>query len=171
MNNQKSIKVTYNFLKLNQQIYTLCKNFNFYILEEYNRKFNLDESWPGKRTCELSQESPFLYIHLLSLLEMNGVEIHKYKKILSYCHIRQAEDKEKDWIHVDQCDTALIYLSPTNLNSGTKFFDSQRNEITSVQFVQNTCVFFEESLLHSSFGNHGDNIDNARMTLNIFCHK
>jgi hypothetical protein len=169
MNNQKSIKVTYNFLNLNQQIYALCKNLNFYTVEEYNRKFNLDETWPGKRTFELSQESPFLYIHLLSLLERNGIEIHKYKRILAHCCIRIAEDK--DWIHMDESDTALIYLSPTNINSGTKFFDSQNNEITSVQFVQNTCVFFESPLPHSSFGNHGDTIDNARMTFNIFFHK
>ena len=72
---------------------------------------------------------------------------------------------------MDETDTILIYLSPTNINSGTKFFDSQNNEITSVQFVQNTCVFFESPLPHSSFGNHGDTIDNARMTFNIFCHK
>lgn len=171
MNNQKSIKVTYNFLNYINQIHALCKNFNFYTLEEYNNKFNLNESWPGKRTFNLSQESPFLHIHLLSLLQINGIEIHKYKRIGSYCHIRLAEDDAKDWIHTDESDTALIYLSPTNLNSGTKFFDSQNNEITSVQFVQNTCVFFESPLSHSSFGNHGDTIDNARMTLNIFCYK
>lgn len=172
MNNQKSVKVTYNFLSLNQHIYALCKSLNFHTQEEYNNKFNVDESWPGKRTYNLGKESPFLHIHLLSHLEMNGVEIHKYRQITSHCHIRLAEDDAKEWAHVDEnMDSAIIYLSPTNLNSGTKFFDSQKNEITSVQFVQNTCVFFEEPLLHSSFGNHGNTIDNCRMTLNIFCHK
>ena len=171
-NNKKSIKVTHDFLNLNEHIYVLCKNFTFYNQDEYNNRFNVNESWPGQRTFNLSQENPFLHIHLLSILEMNGVEINKYKDIVSHCHIRFAEDNSKDWAHVDpNMDTAIIYLSKTNLNSGTKFFNTQNQEIASIAFVQNTCVFFEEPLLHSSFGNHGDNIDNARMTLNIFCHK
>lgn len=63
-----------------------------------------------------------------------------------YAHKRLDKDKNKDFIHVDPTDTALIYLSETNINSGTVFYrnvpDSDKPQlIGDVKFIQSNCVF------------------------------
>ncbi len=171
---KNSVRAFYNFLEYPSFFYDECKKFKFYNIDEFKKKHNEQNAqwqWPGMRTSNFSDQSPFLHMHLLLCLKNSGIDIHKYKKISSYAHVRTSNDESKDWPHVDDCDTALIYLSNTNLDSGTVFLTDQKEEITRVNFLQNTCVFFEQGLLHSSFGNHGDTIDNARMTLNIFLFK
>ena len=46
----------------------------------------------------------------------------KFWNINIFLHLRLDKDKDKDWIHKDETDefAALIYLSKTNLDSGTK---------------------------------------------------
>jgi hypothetical protein len=168
----KNIKIIYNFFDFSNLIYENCKKLNFYTLEEMHKIIPGTYDWPGKRTLPFETENPFLHLHILSYLKLNGIDVDDYKKINTYAHIRLAEDEEKDWIHRDNCDTALIYLSNTNLDSGTQFFaDDQENKISEANFVQNTCVYFEKGLYHTSFGNHGHTIEDARMTLNIFMFK
>ena len=168
----KNIKIIYNFFDFPNLMYENCKKLNFYTLEEMNKIIPGKYDWPGKRTLSFEKENPFLHLHILSYLKLNGIDVDKYKRIVTYAHIRLAEDEEKDWIHRDNCDTALIYLSNTNLDSGTQFLaDDQENEISKANFVQNTCVYFEKGLYHTSFGNHGHTIEDARMTLNIFMFK
>tara|TARA_A100001015_G_C14950754_1_gene696640 strand:- start:1195 stop:1449 length:255 start_codon:yes stop_codon:yes gene_type:complete len=77
----------------------------------------------------------------------------------------------KDWIHKDDVKSqfsGLVYLSPTNLESGTRFYDDKENEIADIKFVQNRFVFFNGNYNHMSIGNHGTNIENGRLTLNAF---
>ena len=168
----KNIKIIYNFFDFPNLIYENCKKLNFYTPEEMVKVSGFSGSWAGKRTLPLETESPFLHLHILSYLKLNGIDVDKYKKIFTHAHTRLAEDEEKDWIHKDNSNTALIYLSNTNLNSGTQFFaDDLENEISKANFVQNTCVYFEKGLYHTSFGNHGYSIEDARMTLNIFMFK
>tara|TARA_E500000318_G_C3442175_1_gene165433 strand:+ start:67 stop:579 length:513 start_codon:yes stop_codon:yes gene_type:complete len=168
----KNVRIIYNFFDFPNLIYENCKKFNFYTPEEMFKVYGPVGNWAGKRTHPLETESPFLHLHILSFLKLNGIDIDKYKKIFTHAHTRLAEDEEKDYIHQDPCDTALIYLSNTNLDSGTKFFaDDLENEISKANFIQNTCVYFEKGLFHTSFGNHGCSIEDARMTLNIFMVK
>jgi len=161
----------FNFLPYASNIYQLCKQLKFYNCEDY-KKETLDEcgTWPGFRTITLAECSPFLHIHLMTLLSQQLV-MSKYKEIHMFCHLRLQEDEQKDWIHFDNTDTAIIYLSPTNYESGTNFYDSNENVLSSVKFIQGSCVFFKSGILHKSIGNHGDNINNGRLTMNIFMHK
>jgi len=168
----KNVRIIYNFFNFPNLMYENCKKLNFYTVEEMSKIIPGKHDWPGKRTLCFETENPFLHLHILSYLKLNRINVDDYKKIDTCAHIRLAEDEEKDWIHKDNSNTAIIYLSNTNLNSGTKFFaDDLENEISKANFVQNTCVYFEKGLFHTSFGNHGHSIEDARMTLNIFMYK
>lgn len=165
------IKVFYNFLPHIKDIYSLCKKLEFYSNEDFNKKFPHDQqSWPGLRTENLKHSCPFLYIHIHTLLQQSLMfNYNQYSDISMYCHVRFEEDDPKDWVHVDPTDTAIIYLSPTNLNSGTNFYDGEKeNVIGSTNFVQGSCVFFNQGIAHRSIGNHGTSIDDARLTINAF---
>jgi len=85
-----------------------------------------------------------------------------------YKHTRLESDI--DAIHIDSpADiSALVYLSNTNLNSSTRFYDSIGNVSAEVKFLQNRAVFFTASMHHMSFRNHGDHLSNGRTTLNFF---
>lgn len=166
------IKVIHNFFNLYENIYAISKKLEFYNCKDYKQNFKDEAHWPGKRTQNLKQCNYILYTHILSFLNLNKIDTNIYRNVDAFCHVRFSEDKDIDWVHSDPCDTALIYLSPTNLESGTSFFaDDKQTEISTVKFIQNTCVFFTEGLQHRSMGNHGQNMDDVRMTLNIFMYK
>lgn len=167
-------KTIYNFFDpfYVDSIYNECKKLKFYSSEEYKEKFDPTSNWPGQRTETLIRSNPILYFYISSILKNQNIHFESYRDVFSGCHIRYGEDEKKDWVHTDPTDTILIYLSPTNLESGTKFYaDDCKTEILCSKFIQNTAVLFSQGLAHGSFGNHGDNIDNGRMTINIFLFK
>lgn len=163
------VKVRFNtFLEI-QEIYLFCKTLNFYNAIDYQKKFpNLNTNWPGHRTEDINSTHPIFFSFLKEKLVESSIPINKYKKIFAYCHLRLQGDNETDFIHADPCDTVLIYVSSTNYNSGTDFYDSKKNLVTSCKFIQNTMISFTEGMLHSSVNNHGHSIEDGRMTINIF---
>lgn len=161
----------FNFLPYVGNIYSLVKKLKFYNSEEFKKHFQDRANWPGFRTEDLKNCCPFLYIHILTLLEQStNIKHSEYKDVSMFCHLRLKEDDAKDWIHVDNSDTALIYVSPTNFSSGTDFYDAQDNTVASVKFIQGSCVLFEKGIKHRSIGNHGNDIENGRITINVFMH-
>ena len=170
---QQEVVTLFDFLPYVRNIYPLTKKLKFYSSDEHKKQFpNEGSNWPGFRTEDLNRCCPFLYVHILTLLEKSiKMKYTEYKKIDMCCHLRLEEDDSKDWIHTDDSDTALIYLSPTNLNSGTDFYDDQENTVASVKFIQGSCVFFKSGIKHRSIGNHGHNMEDGRMTLNVFMFK
>ena len=56
----QSIKTINNFFDFHLEIYQLCKKFDFYDRENFNDKFKTKQNWPGIRTWDLSETSPFL---------------------------------------------------------------------------------------------------------------
>ena len=87
-----------------------------------------------------------------------------------YVHARFDGDDKGEWVHQDNYRYAsLIYLSPTNLQSGTKLYSSEdHKEINDFKFIQNRYIQYDASYFHSAYGNHGTNIDNCRLTINMF---
>ena len=84
-------------------------------------------------------------------------------------HLRLSEDFKNDFIHKDLVEyTLMIYLSETNLSSGTKLYDDNECCTQTINFVQNRAVIFPGCVNHKSMLNYGDNIDNGRLTLNVF---
>ena len=162
----------FNFLPFCQNIHNLAKQFKFYNRKDWEQTGNTGGDWPGLRTDELKKSAPFLYLHIATLLEQSKlINLNNYKEIHMYCHLRLLEDKDKDWAHYDESDTAIIYLSQTNFSSGTDFYDIENNTIASTKFIQGSCVFFEQGIKHASMGNHGTSIDDGRMTINVFMVK
>jgi len=170
------IQVKYNFLPFVEDTYNIVKNnLKFFSYENHKQSQFQGENkvrWPGLRTDELSENNPFLYLLIIGEAKKNlNFNIRDYEKIDIFIHLRLKEDNSKDFIHQDSTDTLLIYLSPTNLKSGTNFYNLNHQKIAEVSFLQNTAVFFDGEINHCSFKNYGDSIENGRMTINMFCHK
>jgi hypothetical protein len=122
-------------------------------------------AWPGYRSTNLvllnhsivRQFKMCAYDYLGGLTDM-----------MLYKHTRLSSDEQRDYIHSDGGDIAgLVYLSPTNLDSSTRFYD-KADMIAEVKFVQNRAVFFTAAMPHRAFGNHGEDLQSGRTTLNLF---
>ena len=169
------ITIRYDFIPYINQVYSFCKKrVTLYKVEEHpeHKDPETKSTWPGKRSLNLSEEEPFLYLQLMNLVENKfNLVFSNYKSLDAYIHLRLEEDDAEDWIHTDTGDTILIYLSPTNLSSGTSFYSDDEQEISAVKFVQNTALFFNGQIKHKSVSNYGENLEDGRMTINIFCNK
>ena len=142
-------------------------NIPLYNQEEFNNKFNLKQTWPGKRSSSLNLENKFLFFLILQNLEK--VSFLKKYSLDIFLHLRREEDFLKDWIHKDTSDYAfLIYLNPTNLNSGTYIYDENNNIISDVKYVQNRFVIYNGSYNHMGYGHYGNSPENGRLTINGF---
>jgi len=62
-------------------------------------------------------------------------------------------------------------LSDTNLNSGTQMFDKEHNIINDMKYVQNRAIFFSSNYNHKAYGHFGSNVQDGRLTLNLFIKK
>tara|TARA_B100001057_G_C22752604_1_gene912403 strand:+ start:728 stop:1252 length:525 start_codon:yes stop_codon:yes gene_type:complete len=156
---------------------------NFKLLEHQFKKIpllSLNEhrdlsdgiTWPGKRSLSLQEENPFLWQLIVKEImgkSQNERLIYHTWTMLASIHLRLKEDNEKDWIHSDPDDlTMIVFLAKTNLNSGLSLYNKDKEETTSIKYVQNRAVIFNGKNLHKSSLNFGDNIDNGRLTLNCF---
>ena len=132
--------------------------------------------WPGIRTNSLTLVSPVIDKLILNTLESKKSEFTKNKfTYVNFAHLRVASDNEEDFIHQDEiCNFSwLLYMSKTNLNSGTKMYtdcdsDKDKHEYF-VEFVQNRFVLFDSLIPHMAWGNHGKDFTDGRVTINGFC--
>ena len=161
-----------NFFNNFENIKDEFKKIQLFNNEEYNKRFNETETWPGFRSNYLHKESPFLFNLIIREMFLKfGDNIFYNRKFLmkSHIHLRLEEDDEKDWIHKDQSFASiLIYLSETNLLSGTCLYDENKNTTSTINFVQNRAVIFDSKTYHKSLNNYGKNLENGRLTLNCF---
>lgn len=152
-------------------------------LDEMNKKHwakdRRPENWPGKRSENLADTNPFLFnlIHkeLISKTNLfNNTDMNMHACV----HLRLDKDnqnnnsKEGDFIHSDPCDyTLMVYLSDTNLKSGTALYPP-KGDVPDVMtnFVQNRAFLFKGFIRHMAIHNHGDSIENGRLTLNCFIY-
>jgi|14_taG_2_1085336.scaffolds.fasta_scaffold03629_8 hypothetical protein len=140
-----------------------------------------DAVYPGYRTDDWSKKYPLLDSYIIRLIERSGSPFTQQGRWEQnqYAYMRLSKDEEGEYRHTDPYDWAyLIYMSKTNLNSGTKFFETLddkkeleplEGEIASAGFVQNRLVMFDCNIPHRSWGNHGTNFENGRLTINGFC--
>jgi hypothetical protein len=167
---KQDILVVDNFFDNFRDIEKAFYQHEFFSKENYPADKNeFQGNWPGFRTQLLNKCNPFLdqlFIQtFLKKIDYNNTRFW----VSSYLHSRWKD--MKDWIHKDDVKSqfsGLVYLSPTNLESGTRFYDDKENEIADIKFVQNRFVFFNGNYNHMSIGNHGTNIENSRLTLNAF---
>lgn len=144
-------------------------NFDDFMKDDENK--DTSQKWPGKRSLKLINQEPFLQALIIKEF------IHKFNNFFnsnkftceSFIHLRLAADNESDFIHRDPVDyTLMVYLSKTNLNSGTILYDEDNNPTQTINFVQNRAVIFPGQIKHKSMSNYGNNLDDGRLTLNSF---
>jgi hypothetical protein len=152
------------------------KKIPLYNLGEFNKKFKDQQNWPGSRSNYINEESPFLFNLFNKEFNIKFGDLFKETNITvkSHIHLRLGSDNVKDWIHRDSehfMYTCLIYLSKTNINSGTYLYSEDNQIISDVKFIQNRAFFFDARYLHCAYGHHGSSIDDGRLTLNAFYQK
>ena len=175
------IKVVPDFLDFPLAYYEACKTMKYYNQEDF-KKLTGSSSWsairfPGLRTDYLNKTDPILFYAVLGYIKNKfELNLNKYKRIDGHAQVRF--DNTDDWIHKDFSDTVIIYLSPTNVESGTGFFkiigDDGRNfqyeKIGMTNFIHNTGIYFTEGTQHSAINNHGKDINDGRLTITYFLH-
>ena len=125
--------------------------------------------WPGKRSLNYVEDDPALTSLFITCA--GHFFPQNFNSMALHTHWRFGNDA--DWVHVDPAIcTGLVYLSETNMSSGTMFFDKRPEDggqvILDVPFVQNRCVLFFGQPYHCSKSNYGDSESNARFTMNFF---
>ena len=147
------------------------KKIKLHNTESFNKLSNDNQKWPGLRSLNLNQESPFLYN--LTLKEIN--EKLKFGKLMAnkqfnfYLHTHLRLNQDEDWIHKDYSYCSMIVYLSTNLDSGTAFYDEKTNEPNMiVNAVKNRCILFDSSVRHKSLKNYGNDLNDGRLTLNGF---
>jgi|TARA_R100001460_G_scaffold65438_1_gene105758 hypothetical protein len=167
------IKIVDNFFDYYSHDYYDCvKQLPFYNIDEFRERTNItNQNWPGTRTEPIEKVAPFLFLNVVELIKRKlNMDLTK-KGHGMYCHARYENDKP-DWIHTDPGYSVLIFLSDTNLESGTAFFDDKDNMVDRIGFVHNRALLFDgQKYRHMSLKNYGDSIDNARLTINTFFDK
>jgi len=128
-------------------------------------------NWPGKRSLNYITSDPILTSLFITCV---GPFFPQNITKMSLCtHWRFKSTG--DWIHTDEniC-TGIVYLSETNMDSGTVFFDKKPEDggkvILDVPFVQNRFVIFYGDPLHCSKANYGESDGDARFTMNFFAY-
>jgi len=166
------LNYSFNFIPRLDSILPEIKKIDLYNAKDFNKITKLKDNWPGFRSLPLEESNIILYDYINSLIfNKNFLEKGVYS-ISSFIHLRLEEDNDKDWIHQDNHDWAgLVYLSETNYNSGTHIYDNNKNMVIDLKFVKNSCVFYPGNYYHKGYGHHGQNIENGRLTLNLFMDK
>ena len=145
--------------------------------------------YPGIRSQVFYKHKPLLDEAIIRQLDSTPTPFTaKAYNYYQYAHLRLEKDNAGEYIHQDLDDWAyLIYLSETNLDSGTKMYESVKSvptvrmssfsekdkekdkEHTLVRFVQNRIVMFDSLIPHMAWNNHGNDMSDGRLTINGFC--
>jgi len=148
------------------------KKIKLYCSEEFKKLENENANWPGFRSRRLAITNPIFHEYILSLIDKKNLLEKGVWDIASYLHIRLKSDNQKDWIHKDNVDyAALIYISDTNLNSGTYLYNNNKNLINDIKFVSNRFIMYDGDYNHMGYGHHGSSIEDGRLTINLFIKK
>ena len=164
-----------------------------HILNNYDEGSIKKTIYPGSRTEDMSKAHPLLDYYLIRQIERSGSPFVKGNwEQNKYAYLRLADDEKMEYRHTDSAyDWAyLIYMSATNLDSGTKFFESEEvenlsGEITTgvnvkdevdtlagvtdqIAFIQNRLVMFDCNVPHRAWGDHGTTFEDGRLTINGF---
>jgi|10_taG_2_1085330.scaffolds.fasta_scaffold33422_2 hypothetical protein len=129
-------------------------------------------NWPGLRSDDLTETNPALITLFLNILKQHNMVSRNIKSLTSCIHLRGVKDEANDWMHKDDSlVSGLLYLNETNLNSGTKLYDDNKNETANFKYVQNRYIQFPGHINHAAYGHFGNNVDDGRLTLNIFFYE
>lgn len=164
-----------NFFDYNQLIYLLpyLREREHFFRNEHPEYQGIDSVWPGKRSLDIFKVEPPLACLFGNAMGDLFPQNASADSMSLYTHFRYDNNNDQDWVHQDGTPiTTIVYLSETNMNSGTQFFDAVENGnlILDVPFVQNRAVIFNGDVPHCSKCNYGTTDAGARFTMNFFSH-
>ena len=170
------ITVVDNFLPndLLHVVYEEVKGCKLISLSEHKNSAKLGErgiDYPGLRSVPLKETNKILDSFLIKHLEGYGLPFtNKPYMYVQHAHLRVEKDNKADYIHIDggMHFAWLLYLSKTNLKSGTKFYTDDEKETSFVRFIQNRFVIFDCNIKHMAVNNHGKDLNDGRLTVNGF---
>lgn len=137
--------------------------------KEFNEKFNRNQTWPGLRSADLTKSDPIFTSMVLNLLLQTTMFQNKKFNLNMHLHLRLPDHESVEFIHTDNDRfVGLVFLNPSNLNSGTLIFDDMDRQVNDFKYVQNRFICFSGSYKHKGYGYFGDNNKNGRLTLNLF---
>tara|TARA_R100001244_G_C5151078_1_gene129660 strand:+ start:637 stop:1170 length:534 start_codon:yes stop_codon:yes gene_type:complete len=151
------------------------RNTEFFSLKDHPSN-EANTLYPGRKTDEFSRVHPLLDSFIINRLDaIKTIFTANPYSVNQYGHLRLEGDDEEEYIHQDfPFDWAyLIYVSDTNLESGTKMYKSLKSakdeETAFIKFVQNRILLFDVRVPHMAWGNHGKSLKDGRLTINGFC--
>ena len=159
------IQLVENFFDDIDLILKIAAQQEYHPVDESNFRTGSCATWPGVRTLCLDLKP-----------DINNLIKHYAEKKFNlynsdgafFFHKKGVKDKHKDWKHKDPVKQSLIvYLSKTNIHSGTVFYNNDGDVITDIGFVQNRAICFNGQIPHQSKLNYGED-DEMRLTLNGF---
>jgi hypothetical protein len=160
-----------NFFDNFENIKDSFKNIKMYDNEEYNKHFENNGKWPGFRSQDLYDSNKFLWNLIVKEFEQKFNNPLRGQKYWFKCYTHLRLENMDDWIHTDpNYATLMVYLSNTNLKSGTCLYNENKELTTTVNFVQNRAFLCNGKTNHMSLNNHGTDINNGRLTLNCFIY-
>jgi hypothetical protein len=164
-----------NFFSNIDYLLPYLKNIPLYSQDEFNKKFKDVQTWPGFRSEDLVLSERPLTILIKNTIENLKIPMPKQYGMKAFLHLRLESNEKEDWIHTDDAyncfKTCIVYLSETNFNSGTKFFLDKNNKDTlfsDIKLIKNYACIFNSNVPHRSGLNFGSDINNGRLTLNLF---
>ena len=142
------------------------------------------DNWKGVRTKELISVDQEKYSSLLtnsiskSLKQTYGDGYFRIEYDLQaemYFHkLIKTDVYEDSWRHIDEHSifAGIVYLNE-NSNKFKTFGTTilKQNETIEIENVFNRLVLYRADYMHWSNGGFGDDLENARLTLNIFINK
>ena len=145
------ITVIDNFLPedLFESVHDEVKGCKLISLDEHKNFEKLGErgiDYPGVRSVPLRDTNRILDSFLIKHIEGYSLPFtNKPFMYVQHAHLRVEKDNETDYIHIDggMHFAWLLYLSKTNLESGTKFYTDDEKETSFVRFIQNRFVIFD----------------------------
>tara|TARA_R110000823_G_C15858019_1_gene492870 strand:- start:295 stop:846 length:552 start_codon:yes stop_codon:yes gene_type:complete len=177
---KKSINIVDNFFNPWQFKLVLeeIKKLKYYDVENHPAH-NATEIYPGSKTEPFTNVHPLLDSFIIKQVDSLNTSLTNYPyRAINFAHLRLKDSIEERQSHRDTSGewAYIIYMSQTNLQSGTKIFSDDTTDVKNtkenlfVNFVQNRILLFDVSVPHMAWLNHGKNIDDGRLTINGFCN-
>jgi hypothetical protein len=145
-----------------------------YTRDEHPERHEWPDSirWPGSRSVNLFNENIFaagVFTEALSQRLPFISDLALSCKL--HTHLRTDDSNAGEFPHVDGTFlTVIVYLSPSNPESGTLFFNEAGDVVGDIGMVQNRAAIFSGNIKHMSKNNFGEGMDNGRLTLNAFIY-
>lgn len=163
------------FFEQPDRIRSWALGMTFYAVENYNRRFRVAESWPGKRTQCLHELSPAFVQEFADQILTLVMHLPPCEFLANISFQLTTVDDGDSWIHRDDGRyqvAGLVYLTPdAPTDAGTLFYEQRNERFQVIDRIGNRygrLLLFDSQILHKSGRYFGSTLDDGRLTLPFF---